>query len=99
MELVMKRAIINAKIASFSTFNHTPLEGEYMYVKYKETILANPSAVMRAAKIAPHRANRSAAKQILSTLKNGQSEYLQIGSNVYKLNAGKTAFEFFVHFE
>ncbi len=95
----MKRAFVNAKIASFSTFSHTPLKGEFMSVKDKDAILANPTALMRAAKIFHHKANRDAAKQIISSVKKGTSEYLQIGLNVYRLNAGKTAFEFFVHFE
>ena len=95
----MERAIINAKVASFSTFNHTPLKGECMNVKDKELISANPTALLRAAKIAPHGANRSAAKQIVNSLKTGASEYLQIGSNLYKLNADKKAFVFFIHFE
>lgn len=95
----MKRAIVNSKIASFSTFAHTPFKGEYMNVKEKEAIAANPTALLRAAKIAPHSANRSAAKQILNSIKTGESQLLQIGLNVYRMNADKNAFEFFVHFE
>lgn len=95
----MKRAIVNSKIASFSTFAHTPLKGEYMNVKEKDVILANPTALMRAAKISHHKANRDAAKRILTALESGASRYLQIGSNVYELNSGKTEFKFFIHLD
>ena len=95
----MKRAIINTKIASFSTFSHTPLKGESMNLKEMHAIAANPTALLRAAKIPGHSANRHAAKQMLVSLVTGASAYLQIGSNVYKLNSDKTEFKFFVHFE
>ena len=71
-------AITNTAIASFAAFGYTP--------RPALDIKMNPTALLRAGGFNMHKAMRDAAKTILKRIEKGDSQYVQIGMNVYKPN-------------